>query len=84
MLTEYIEAALESAEYEIIEDDEPYYGCHSPVKRCLGHGKDLRRMPTQLKGSSRGLDCHKAATRTCNPPIGQYCITELKGFAANG
>jgi len=26
MLTEYIRAALEEAEYEIIQDEEPYYG----------------------------------------------------------
>jgi hypothetical protein len=26
MITEYIEAALSKARYEIIEDEEPYYG----------------------------------------------------------
>jgi len=26
MLIEYIQAALEKARYEIIEDDDPYYG----------------------------------------------------------
>ena len=26
MLTEYIEAALAEARYELIQDDEPYYG----------------------------------------------------------
>lgn len=30
MLTEYIHAALETAEYEIIDDPEPYYG-HVPA-----------------------------------------------------
>jgi len=29
MLIEYIQAALEKARYEIIEDDDPYYGAIS-------------------------------------------------------
>ena len=36
MLTEYIEEALRRAKYEIIEDEEPYYG---EIKELRGYGQ---------------------------------------------
>ena len=41
MIVEYINAALEKAKYEIIEDDEPYYGEVPGLKGVWAAGKTL-------------------------------------------
>jgi len=41
MLTEYIQRALESAHYEIIEDEEPYYGEISALQGVWASGETL-------------------------------------------
>jgi predicted RNase H-like HicB family nuclease len=41
MLLEYIEAALEKARYEIIQDEEPYYGEVPPLPGVWATGKTL-------------------------------------------
>jgi len=84
MLTEYIEAALESAEYEIIEDDEPYYGAIPQLKGVWATGKTLEECRRNLKEALEGWIVIRLQRGLAIPPIGQYCITEPKGFAANG
>ena len=41
MIVEYIEAALAKAKYEIIRDDEPYYGEVPALKGVWATGKTL-------------------------------------------
>lgn len=41
MIREYIEAALHTAKYEIIEDEEPYYGEVPKLKGVWATGKTL-------------------------------------------
>ena len=41
MITEYIEAALARAKYEIIEDEEPYYGEVPGLNGVWATGKTL-------------------------------------------
>ena len=41
MLTEYIEEALSRARYEIIEDEEPYYGEVRELQGVWATGKTL-------------------------------------------
>ena len=41
MITEYINAALSHAKYEIIEDTEPYYGEIPELKGVWATGKTL-------------------------------------------
>jgi hypothetical protein len=48
MFCEYIRAALSRATYEIIEDEEPFYGEISQLARCLGLRKDPERMPRKF------------------------------------
>ena len=50
MITEYIAAALAKAKYEIIDDEEPYYGEVSELQEDLVRG--LRRFG--FKGPYRG------------------------------
>ena len=41
MILEYINAALERAKYEIIEDEEPYYGEVNGLKGIWANGNTL-------------------------------------------
>jgi len=49
MLTEYIEEALEKAKYEIIDDEEPYYGEVPELKGVWASGKTLEECRKKLK-----------------------------------
>ncbi len=49
MLIQYIQTALEKAKYEIIEDDEPYYGEVSELEGVWGTGKTLEECRRDLE-----------------------------------
>ncbi|MCK4241710.1 MAG: type II toxin-antitoxin system HicB family antitoxin, partial [Candidatus Atribacteria bacterium] len=49
MLTEYIEEALKKAKYEIIDDEEPYYGEVPELKGVWATGKTLEECRKKLK-----------------------------------
>ena len=49
MLIEYIEKALEHAHYEIIDDEEPYYGEIDLLKGVYATGKTLEECRKNLK-----------------------------------
>jgi len=49
MLTEYIEEALKRAKYEIINDEEPYYGEVPELKGVWANGKTLEECRKKLK-----------------------------------
>ncbi len=49
MIIEYIDEALKRATYEIIEDDEPYYGEISDIRGVWATGKTLEECRTNLK-----------------------------------
>lgn len=49
MLTEYIDEALKRARYEIIEDDEHYYGEVEELKGVWATGKTLEECRSKLK-----------------------------------
>jgi len=48
MLMEYLEAALEAAHYEMIEDDEPFYGEVSQLAGVWATGKTLEECRRNL------------------------------------
>ena len=48
MITEYIEAALGRAKYEIIEDEEPYYGEVPELEGVWATGKTLEECRRNL------------------------------------
>lgn len=48
MIPEYINAALEKAKYEIIKDEEPYYGEVSGLKGVWASGKTLEECRRNL------------------------------------
>ncbi len=49
MLTEYIEEALKKAKYEIIDDEEPYYGEVPELTGVWASGKTLEECREKLK-----------------------------------
>lgn len=48
MITEYIEAALARATYEIIQDEEPYYGEIPDLQGVWASGKTLEECRSNL------------------------------------
>ncbi|HCG77207.1 MAG: HicB family protein [bacterium (Candidatus Ratteibacteria) CG_4_9_14_3_um_filter_41_21] len=49
MLTEYIEEAMKKAKYEIIKDEEPYYGKIPELSGVWATGKTLEECRKNLK-----------------------------------
>lgn len=54
MLIEYIEEALKRAKYEIIDDEEPYYGEIEELKSVWATGKTLEECRDNLKNVIEG------------------------------
>jgi predicted RNase H-like HicB family nuclease len=48
MITRYIAAALEKAQYELIEDEEPFYGCIPGLDGVWAAGKTLEECRRHL------------------------------------
>lgn len=85
MLTEYIEAALESAKYEIIEDEEPYYGAIPELEGVWATGKTLEECRRNLKETLEGWIVIRLQRGLAIPPIGQHRISEPeRRLMANG
>ena len=57
MLTEYIQEALKRARYEMIEDEEPYYGEVEELKGVWATGKTLEKCRNNLKEVMEGWMC---------------------------
>jgi predicted RNase H-like HicB family nuclease len=84
LIAQYIEAALNRAKYELIEDEEPYYGEVPELEGVWATGKTLeecRRNSAQVIDGwlvvrlRKGLDI---------PPIGEHKIEELKTLEVSG
>ena len=54
MIAEYIQEALNRAKYELIEDDEPYYGEIPELQGVYATGKTLEDCREQLKDVIEG------------------------------
>ena len=81
MLTEYVEAALSIAKYEIIKDEEPYYGEISGLKGIWATGKILEECRKNLKEVIEGWILVRLRRGLPIPSIGGHQIkepTELK------
>jgi len=48
MLTEYVQAALDRAQYELIEDEDPFYGEVPGLDGVWASGKTLEQCRTEL------------------------------------
>jgi predicted RNase H-like HicB family nuclease len=72
MLTEYIEAALSKAKYEIIEDEEPYYGEVPELEGVWATGKTLEECRKNLVEVIDGWILVRLRKGLPIPPIGAY------------
>jgi predicted RNase H-like HicB family nuclease len=77
MITEYIKAAMSKARYEIIEDEEPYYGEVPELEGVWATGKTLEECRKNLVEVIDGWIIVRLRKGLPIPPIGAYKIEEL-------
>ena len=70
MLTEYIEAALSKAKYELIEDEEPFYGEVPELEGVWATGKTLEECRKNLVEVIDGWIIVRLRRGLPIPPIG--------------
>jgi predicted RNase H-like HicB family nuclease len=77
MILEYIQAALSRAQYEIIEDEEPYYGEIPELPGVWATGKTLDECRKNLAEVLDGWIVIHLKKGLPIPPIGEYVIEEI-------
>jgi len=84
MITEYIEAALAKATYEIIEDEEPYYG-EVPGLQCVwASGRTLEECRRNLKEVVEGWIVVRLRKGLPIPAIDGHVVAELEELEVGG
>ena len=78
MLIEYIEEALRRARYEIIDDDEPYYGEVAELKGVWATGKTLEECRNNLKEVIEGWILLSIKKGLPIPRLGDFEIKEIE------
>ena len=80
MLTEYIEEALRRAKYEIIEDEEPFYGEVEELPGVWATGKTLEECRNNLKEVIEGWLLISLRKNLPILRLGSYEIKEIEEF----
>jgi predicted RNase H-like HicB family nuclease len=78
MLTEYIDEALKRARYEMIEDDEPFYGEVQELKGVWATGKTLEECRSTLKEVIEGWILLSIKKGFPIPTLGNTVIREIQ------
>ncbi|MEI6103588.1 MAG: type II toxin-antitoxin system HicB family antitoxin [Methanothrix sp.] len=76
MFCEYIHAALSKATYEIIEDEEPFYGEISELRGVWAIGKNLEECRENLRGVVEGWIALRLRLGLAIPHVGGRTRTE--------
>jgi len=84
LITEYIDAALSKAKYEIIDDEEPYYGEIPELDGVWATGKTLGECRRNLTEVIDGWLVVKLKRGLPVPPIGEYKVEEIKRLEVSG
>ena len=84
MLIQYIKAALEHAKYEIIDDEEPYYGEVPELQGVWTSGKTLEECRKNLEEVIDEWIIIRLRKRLPIPPIGNFNIETAGELAAQG
>ena len=84
MIVEYIEAALAKAKYEIIRDEEPYYGEVPELKGVWATGKTLEECRKKLSEVIEGWIIIRLKKGLPIPALGKHRIKEAKELAISG
>lgn len=82
MLSEYVHAALESAEYEIIDDPEPYYGHVPGLQGVWATGKTLEACRRGLAAAIEDWVFFSVARGFALPSVGGVSIRLPERLAA--
>jgi len=78
MIIEYIEEALKRARYEIIKDEEPYYGEVKELPGVWATGKTLEECRENLKEVIEDWIIISLKKNLPIPKLGSYEIKEIK------
>lgn len=81
MLTEYVYEALRRAKYEIIDDDEPYYGEINELPGVWATGKTLEECRENLKEVIEGWLLLSIKKNLPIPKLGNLEIKEIEEYA---
>ncbi len=84
LITEYIEAALSRAKYEIIEDEDPYYGEVPELEGVWSTGKTLEECRHNLAEVIDGWLVVRLKRGVSIPQIGEHKVEELKRLEVSG
>jgi predicted RNase H-like HicB family nuclease len=84
MITEYINAALQRAKFEIIDDERPYYGEVPELEGVWATGKTLEECRQNLAEVIDGWLVVRLRKGLPIPPLGKHRVRELKRLAISG
>jgi predicted RNase H-like HicB family nuclease len=82
MITEYIDEALRRARYEMIEDEEPFYGQVVELRGVWATGKTLEECRKNLKDVIEGWILISIKKELKIPRLGKFAIKEIHEPAA--
>jgi predicted RNase H-like HicB family nuclease len=82
MLIEYVEEALRRARYEIIDDEEPYYGEIEELRGVWATGKTLEECRNNLKDVIEGWILLSIKKGLPIPKLGDFEIKEIQEATA--
>ena len=83
MIRTYIQAAMEQAKYEIIEDAEPYYGSVPGLKGVWATGKTLEECRGNLEDVIDGWIALRLQRRLTIPPIKGKVILPMQRISVH-
>ena len=84
MITDYIEAALAQAKYQMIEDEESFYGEVPNLVGVWASGKTLEECRKNLAEVIDGWIIVRLKKGLPIPPIGEYRIEDLRELEVRG
>ena len=84
MLIEYINEALRRAHYEIIDDENPYYGEVKELKGVWATGKTLEECRDNLKEVVEGWILLSVKQQLPMPQLGKYTMQDVQETVASG
>ena len=82
MLTEYLQAALDAAHYEIIQDPEPYYGEVPGLEGLWASGNTLEECRHNLSDALEDWLIFSLAKGLPIPPLGNVSIRPPEKIAS--
>lgn len=80
MLMEYIQEALKRARYEIIDDEEPYYGEVPELPGVWATGKTLEACRENLREVIEGWIIVRLQKGLELPPLGKVRVKKVRGL----